>query len=93
MDLETVLGMTAGFCTTIGLVPQVWRIARTRHVRAISARSYGLTTVGLGLWFGYGLAIDSLPVILYNGISCLLAGSIVAMKLHFGRTNHLSGNH
>lgn len=83
MDTETVLGMTAGFCTTIGLVPQVWRLAKTRQTQSISIRSYSLTTLGLGLWFGYGLAIESLPVILYNGISCLLAGSIVAMKWRF----------
>jgi MtN3 and saliva related transmembrane protein len=43
-----------------------------------------LFVTGTSLWLAYGLMIDSLPVILYNILTTLLAGAVLIMKIRFG---------
>jgi MtN3 and saliva related transmembrane protein len=45
---------------------------------------YVIFTSGVGLWFLYGLSLGALPIIVSNGITLLLAGTVLAMKLKFG---------
>jgi MtN3 and saliva related transmembrane protein len=39
---------------------------------------------GVCLWMVYGLLITSLPIMLWNFCTLLLAGTILVMKLRFG---------
>jgi MtN3 and saliva related transmembrane protein len=43
-------------------------------------------TVGIGLWLVYGLALRAWPIVGANAITLALAGSILAMKLRYGRS-------
>lgn len=74
-----------GFCAaalTVGSgVPQVFRIARTRDVHAISLPLYIMLFTGVLLWFAYGLTIHAWPVIIGNAISALLSGTILVLKV------------
>ena len=79
-----LIGALAGALTTIAFIPQVWRIWRTRSARDLSLSMYLIFTSGVVLWFVYGLALGALPVIASNGITLLLAGTVLAMKLRFG---------
>ena len=79
--LPTILGLAAGSCTTVGYVPQVLKIWREGDTQAISMRMFVLRVVGLLLWLGYGFALGSLPLIIFNVLSLLLAGTILALKL------------
>lgn len=79
-----LIGALAGALTTIAFIPQVWRIWRTRSARDLSLSMYLIFTSGVVLWFVYGLALGALPVIASNGITLLLAGTVLAMKLKFG---------
>ena len=45
---------------------------------------YGIFTVGVALWFVYGLLLGAWPVIIANFVTLLLAVFILAMKLRFG---------
>jgi MtN3 and saliva related transmembrane protein len=45
---------------------------------------YILFTTGVGLWLTYGMLIASLPIIIANSITLVLAGAVLAMKLRFG---------
>ena len=45
---------------------------------------YALFTLGVALWLGYGILLDSWPVIIANAITLLLAGMVLMMKLRFG---------
>jgi MtN3 and saliva related transmembrane protein len=82
--LAAVVGFVAGVLTTIAFVPQVIRIWRTRSTKDISLSMYALFTLGVLLWFVYGILIVSWPVIVANGITLVLALSVLAMKLKFG---------
>jgi MtN3 and saliva related transmembrane protein len=79
-----LIGAVAGVLTTIAFVPQVWRIWKTRSARDLSLPMYAIFTCGVALWFYYGLLLGAWPIIACNGITLLLAGTVLAMKLKFG---------
>jgi MtN3 and saliva related transmembrane protein len=79
-----VIGMIAGTLSTVAFVPQVWRIWKTRSARDLSLPMYLIFTAGVALWFVYGLLLGALPIIVCNGLTLLLAGTVLAMKLKFG---------
>lgn len=83
MNAVTMLGLFAGFCTTIAFLPQVVRIYRTRHTRDLSLPMYTILTFGVILWVFYGLLLHSLPVILANGIVFFLSAYILVMKIRY----------
>ena len=79
------LGFLAATLTTISFSPQVWMVWRRRSGAGISAGMYCIFTLGVALWLAYGVMIASTPVIIANGITLLLAMSILAMKWTFDR--------
>jgi MtN3 and saliva related transmembrane protein len=80
METATVLGTAAGTLTTLALVPQVVRILRTRSARDVSGWAYATMGAGVGLWTVYGVVIDSLPVIVFNALTLVLAFAVLALK-------------
>jgi MtN3 and saliva related transmembrane protein len=79
-----LVGTVAGALTTIAFVPQAWRIWKTRSAQALSLSMYLIFTSGVALWFLYGLLLGAWPIIVCNGVTLLLAGTVLAMKLKFG---------
>jgi MtN3 and saliva related transmembrane protein len=83
MENIEILGLVAATITTAGFVPQVLKIWKDKSTKDISLNMYLLLTLGLFLWFIYGIAIESLPVILSNGITLILVLSIIGLKLKY----------
>jgi len=83
MNGVMILGLCAGFCTTIAFLPQVVRIYRSRHTRDLSLPMYVILTFGVVLWLSYGVLLKSLPIILANGIVFFLSAYILAMKIKY----------
>lgn len=83
MQTIDLLGLVAGTLTTCSFVPQVVRIWRTRSARDISTVMFLLLSLGVLLWVVYGVAIQSAPVIVANGVTLVLALAILGMKLYF----------
>lgn len=81
----TSVGFAAAFLTTVAFVPQVLKIWRTRSAKDVSLGMYSLFSLGVALWLAYGVLIASWPVIVANGVTLLLTGAVVAMKLKFSR--------
>jgi MtN3 and saliva related transmembrane protein len=77
------LGFAAAVCTTSAFVPQVLMVWRQRGAPGISTGMYLMFIVGIALWFGYGLALHSLPITIANGVTLMLATSVLAMKFYF----------
>jgi MtN3 and saliva related transmembrane protein len=80
----TILGLAAGTLTTIAFLPQLIKTWKTRSAGDISFGMLATFTTGVFLWLVYGIAIDSLPVILANAVTLLLAGLILALKIRYG---------
>jgi MtN3 and saliva related transmembrane protein len=79
--LPTVLGLVAGCCSTVAFVPQVLKIWREGDTRAISLRMYLMRVAGFVLWLGYGFALGSVPLVVFNVLNLLLGGTVLALKL------------
>lgn len=83
MDMEWA-GYVAAAMTTLAFVPQAVKTIRTRDTRSISLGMYVVFTVGIGFWLVYGIALNSMPMILSNIVTFLLSGTILALKLRHG---------
>ncbi|HZE86682.1 MAG TPA: SemiSWEET transporter [Methylomirabilota bacterium] len=80
----TMIGFIAAFLTTIAFLPQAIQTLKTRRTKDISLPMYIALVVGIALWFVYGLILQSMPIILANGISFLLATPILILKIQNG---------
>jgi MtN3 and saliva related transmembrane protein len=85
MTMETeYLGYAAGILTTFGLLPQAYRMIRTRQARDVSLSWAIATTIGVLLWLCYGVVKQSPSIISANGITLLLLCIILAIKIRHG---------
>jgi MtN3 and saliva related transmembrane protein len=84
MNTTDWIGSAAATFTTTAFIPQVWKVWRTRHTADISLGMYALFTLGVALWLTYGILLASLPIIIANSTTLLLAGAVLVMKLMFG---------
>lgn len=78
------IGLLAAVFTTAAYVPQAIKVVREKHTSSISLAMYCLITVGIGLWFVYGMMINSPSVIVANALGFVLAAVILFMKVRCG---------
>ena len=84
MNHADLIGSIAATLTTTAFIPQAWQVWHTRHTADISLGMYAMFTAGVALWLAYGILLSSWPIIIANGITLLLAGLVLLMKLKFG---------
>jgi MtN3 and saliva related transmembrane protein len=83
MSLTSLLGYLAAILTTLSFLPQAIKTIKEKNTDGISGLMYGLFTTGVLFWFIFGLFTKNFPVILANGVTFLLATTILCMKLKF----------
>lgn len=83
MELMTLIGLAAGFCTTAAFLPQVIKTWKSKSAKDLSLGMYSIFCTGVLLWLIYGIMITDLPIILANAITLILAISILFFKLTF----------
>jgi len=84
MSTQEIIGGIAATLTTCSFIPQVWRVWRTRHTKDISLLMYTFFTAGVALWLAYGVLLGSWPIIIANGVTLILAGTVLLLKIRFG---------
>ncbi|MBI1260803.1 MAG: hypothetical protein GC184_03680 [Rhizobiales bacterium] len=67
------IGYMAAILTTFAFLPQAIKTIQTRDTSGLSGLMYACFTVGLALWFSYGLLIGDIALICANGLTLLLA--------------------
>lgn len=80
METE-LLGYVAGILTTFAFLPQALRMIRTRQARDVSMTWAASMTVGVFLWFCYGMLKHSVPLISANIVTLLLLFVILFVKI------------
>lgn len=83
MDNTEVIGMIAAFLTTIAFLPQAIKVIRTKNTQDLSLSMYSILFAGLLLWLIYGIQIDSLPIMIANGITLILSSIILILKMKY----------
>jgi MtN3 and saliva related transmembrane protein len=76
-----LLGTAAGTLTTVAFIPQVARAWRTKSVDDLSLWMLVAFTSGVALWAAYGVVTRAMPLIVTNGITFVLASTLLAMKI------------
>lgn len=83
MDITEVIGLLAGFLTTIPFIPQVIKTWRSRSAKDLSLGMFLLFWSGILLWLIYGVIIENTPIIIANGFTLALASIILIFKFRF----------
>ena len=81
MVLLRIIGYLAGTLTTVAFVPQVVRTWRTRSTGDLSTGMLLAFSAGVALWFVYGLGLQAWPIVVANGVTLMLALTLLGFKL------------
>jgi len=79
-----LLGLVAACCTTLAFVPQVIKTWRSRSTGDLSLSMFSVMVTGIVLWLVYALIRGDLPLAVANGVTLVLAGTILFLKLRHG---------
>ena len=72
MDIHQVVGITAGICTAISMLPQLIKIIKEKKAQDISLIYLIVLLTGVGLWIWYGFLKEDAPIIFTNIFSALI---------------------
>jgi len=81
MGKTELIGGVAGILTTIGYIPQVIKIWKSKDVEAISLPMYIILCLGVFLWIIYGISIRSTSLFAANFITLILTSSVLTLKI------------
>ena len=77
----TVVGLAAAVCTTGAILPQLKKAWTTGQTDDISMNMLLVLASGLALWVAYGVLRADFVIILANGISLILIGGLLCLKI------------
>lgn len=75
--LIELIGSLAGFLTTVSMIPQVVKIAKTKSVDGLSLSYFSMLFSGVVLWIIYGAFKGSPSLIVANTFSAMLVSFII----------------
>lgn len=82
MDVN-VLGIIAGFLTSISMIPQLIKVIKEKNVEDLSWVMILVLICGLSLWVWYGIIQKELPIILSNAFAVLVNLCLLSFYLLF----------
>lgn len=83
MNTIQVVGIIAGACTSISLLPQLIKTVKEKKGGDISYFMLAILLIGLGLWIWYGILKKDYPIIVTNSISFLLNTLIIFFNIYY----------
>lgn len=85
-DYVVYVGVVAGICTAISLLPQLIKIIRDKKAEDISYFMLFILLVGIGGWIWYGALKTDYPIMLTNGFSFIVNLLIIGFTLKYKKT-------
>ncbi|MFN6565711.1 SemiSWEET transporter [Dendronalium sp. ChiSLP03b] len=83
MDFLTILGLAAATITTISFLPQMLKTWQTKSAKDVSLVTLITFISGIFLWLIYGIYLQSLPIILANGVTLVFNLIILWLKIRY----------
>lgn len=83
--MEDIIGIMAGFFTTIGSLPQIIKAYRTKSVGDVSVWMFTVILTGVILWTIYGIVIIDWPIIITNGVSSFLNSIMILFYFKYSK--------
>jgi len=81
------VGLGAGICTAISMVPQLIKIIREKKAEDISYFMLFILLAGLGGWIVYGFLKTDYPIIVTNSFSLLVNLLIIGFSIKYKKTS------
>ena len=81
-DQSQVIGIAAGICTGVSLLPQLIKIIKEKKAEDISWIMLFILLTGLAGWVWYGLLKQDYPIIITNSFSILVNIAIKIGRAH-----------
>lgn len=83
MNTVQVIGIVAGACTSISLLPQLIKTIKEKKDGEISYYMLAILLAGIGFWIWYGVLKNDYPIIITNAISFILNSLIIFFNLYY----------
>ncbi len=83
LEWTDILGLVAGVCTTVAVIPQIRKAWKTKKVEDVSPGMFIVLMVGLFLWVIYGITQDDIPIIATNGVAFCLNGLMLFLMVKY----------
>lgn len=77
------MGLAAGICTSVSLLPQLIKLIRHKKAEDISLFYLIILFIGLGLWIWYGVLREDMPIIVTNGFSLVINGIVIVLGIRY----------
>ena len=82
-EQSQVIGIIAGICTGVSLLPQLIKIIKEKKAEDISWFMLFILLAGLALWVWYGILKTDYPIIITNSFSFLVNITIIFFTIRF----------
>ncbi|MEJ1238101.1 SemiSWEET transporter [Chryseolinea sp. T2] len=82
-----IIGVIAGSCTSLSLLPQLIKILKEKKANDISLFYLAVLFVGLVLWIIYGVRREDIPVIVTNGVAIAINVLIIIAGIRYKNGN------
>jgi MtN3 and saliva related transmembrane protein len=83
MDTIAMIGLGAAALSTVSLLPQLFRVWKTKSVKDISAGYCGVMFTSVALWLAYGVLSMDTPVIAANSVVVVQSAAILVFKAKY----------
>lgn len=84
-DYKLHIGIAAGACTGVAMLPQLYKIIKQKKAEQISIGMIIILLSGLVLWIFYGLISKDYPIIITNSFSALVNLLIIYYSVRYKR--------
>jgi len=82
-DYSLYVGIGAGICTAISLLPQLIKIIKEKKADDISYFMLFILLCGIGGWIWYGVLKEDYPIIITNGFSFIVNLLIIGSSIRY----------
>lgn len=82
-SLTEIVGISAGICTAVSLLPQLVKLIRNKKAEDISLVYLFVLLTGLLLWIWYGWLREDMPVMATNTFSLILNLVIIVLGIKY----------
>ena len=86
-DYSLYIGIGAGVCTALSLLPQLFKIIKDKKANDISYFMLFILLAGLSGWIWYGIVKTDYPIIITNGFSFLVNLLIIGFSVKYKNKN------
>ena len=80
-----IIGIAAGICTGVSLLPQIIKMVREKKAHDISLFYLLVLLLGLSLWTYYGILKNDIPIIATNAFSMVLNMTMIVLGTIYKR--------